>query len=138
MPDFDLDAALMTGPTNPVPSCPACGTRMFYLSGVLEPQGAELSLDRTARFECRDANCGSFRDPDGCIEVPLHVAKVTRDYEPLSRNALHRISTGRCPFCLSISGPGMEDVRDRNGLVLVWDCEDCENRWEEHLEVTHA
>jgi len=142
MPDFDLDAAL-TEPTkqDPVPTCPRCHERMHLDSCETEPAQAGFSLKRVCHFVCSSAACDVPENEDRGVWMTevLVVACITCDGQPLGAGALRRVGTGRCPWCLSISGPSHNHhQRTDTGVYLTCDCEDCEHHWEEHLEVPGA
>ena len=143
MPDFDIDAALnVQDNQDPVPTCPHCNERMVLDSlHPVEDDQAGFSLKRTCNFVCNSAACDVPENDDRGVWLTeeLVVARVTCDLEPMGRNSLRAISSGRCPWCLSIEGPSHNSQQHPpGGLYLTWDCGDCENHWEEHLEVTHA
>ena len=142
MPEFDLDAALEVKPVqDPVPPCPTCNERMVMDSCDTGENGVGFSLKRECNFVCESAACDVPENEDRGVWVTekLVVTRITCDDQPLGDGALRRVSTGRCPWCLSISGPAHNHIyHPPGGLYLRWECDDCENHWEEHLEVPDA
>lgn len=133
MPEFDIDAILNT---DPVPYCRSCGRRTRLVDCDTGEKLAGFSLRRQCSFACQTQGCPAEGLP---WHRSLVVTQVSRDLNDLGEKAVKRVSMGRCPHCLSISGPAQNHVQHPpGGLYLTWDCDDCEDHWEEHLEVADA